>query len=334
MPRASIVVPAFNASATIEETLSSLQSQTFRDFEVIVVNDGSTDHTVDIIKPFLKDSRFHIVNQPNRGLAGARNTGIAEAAGYYIGFCDSDDLWVADKLARHILHLDLSPDVGLSYAGSILIDGESQPLGLKQSPRLHAITAAEVFKRNPVGNGSVAIFRRAALMDIAYTPQKDRPRQWFFDETFRQSEDIECWLRLALTTDWEIEGIRGHLTKYRIAGGGLSANTNKQLASWNRMVEKLRPLSPAFFAKHEPAARAYQLRYLARRAVSAGDELKAKKYTREFLKASFSPLFEEPLKTLTTLAATACLSWTGYDPMRFAAMLRRGAIKPRPQKQT
>jgi glycosyltransferase involved in cell wall biosynthesis len=323
MPRASIIVPAFNATATLAETLTSLQDQTFQDFEIIVVNDGSTDHTSNVIKSFQKDPRITYIDQPNRGLAGARNTGIANATGYYIGFCDSDDLWTPDKLARHVRHLDMSPDVGLSYAGSTLIDDKSQPLGLKQSPRLHAITAAEVFKRNPVGNGSVAVFRRAALMDIAYTPQKDRPRQWFFDETFRQSEDIECWLRLALTTDWEIEGILGHLTKYRIACKGLSANTNKQLAAWNRMVDKLRPLNPAFFAKHEPAARAYQLRYLARRAVSAGDGFKAQKYAHEFLKTSLRPLIEEPMKSLTTLVAAETLARTGFDPMWFAAALRR-----------
>ena len=329
MPRVSIVVPAFNASSTIAETLGSLQNQTFRDFEVIVVNDGSTDRTADVIEPFLNDSRFQVIDQPNRGLAGARNTGIANATGYYIGFCDSDDLWVTDKLTRHVQHLDMSPDVGLSYAGSILIDDKGQPLGVKQTPRLHSITAAEVFKRNPVGNGSVAVFRRAALMDIAYTPQKDRPRQWFFDETFRQSEDIECWLRLALTTDWEIEGIKGHLTKYRVACDGLSANTNKQLASWNRMVEKLRPLTPAFFATHEPAARAYQLRYLARRAVSACDRFKARKYAHKFLRMSFLPLFEEPLKTLTTLVAAECLARSGYDPMRLATLFRYRAINSR-----
>jgi len=322
MPKASIIVPAFNASATLAGTLLSLLDQTFQDFEIIVVNDGSTDGTSDITTSFLKDKRISYVDQPNRGLAGARNTGIAKATGKYIGFCDSDDLWVPDKLARHVQHLDRSPDVGLSYAGSTLIDENNQALGLKQTPRLQGITAAAVFKRNPVGNGSVAVFRRAALMDIAYTPQRDRPRQWYFDETFRQSEDIECWLRLALTTDWEIEGIWGHLTKYRIARQGLSANTNKQLAAWNRMVDKLRPLNPAFFAKHEPAARAYQLRYLARRAVSAGDGFKAKKYAHEFLKASLRPLMEEPLKSLTTVVAAESLARTGFDPMRIAATFR------------
>lgn len=323
MPRASIIVPAFNAADTIAETLKALLEQSFQDYEVIVVNDGSTDSTGDAIAPFLRDKRFHVIDQPNRGLAGARNTGIANAAGVYVGFCDADDLWVSDKLARHIRHLDERPDVGLSYAGSTLIDENSQPLGINQTPRLAGISAAVVFKRNPVGNGSAAVIRRAALVDIAYSPHKDHPRKWYFDETFRQSEDIECWLRITLTTDWEIEGIPGHLTKYRVAGKGLSANTNRQLISWERMVDKLRPLNPAFFASHEPAARAYQLRYLARRAVSAGDRLKAHKYAHAFLKASLRPLFEEPVKTLITLAAAEFLSRTGYDPMQFATILRR-----------
>lgn len=323
MPKATIVVPAFNASATIAETLTTLQSQSYPDFEVIVVNDGSTDNTVDVARPFLRDARFQIIEQPNRGLAGARNTGIANAKGLYIGFCDSDDTWLPDKLARHVRHLDDRPDVGLSYAGSQLIDDQSRSLGIRQTPRLTAITSAIIFKRNPIGNGSAPVIRKTALQDISYTPHRDHPRKWYFDETFRQSEDIECWLRMALTTDWEIEGIPGHLTRYRIAGHGLSANTNRQLASWNRMVDKLRPLNPLFFDSHEPAARAYQLRYLARRAVSAGDRLKAHKYGHNFLKTSMRPLFEEPLKTLTTLIAAEFLSLTGFTPMRLAAVLRR-----------
>ena len=323
MPKATIVVPAFNASKTIVETLESLQAQSFQDFEVVVVNDGSTDATVDVIKRFLRDRRFRVVDQPNRGLAGARNTGIANANGEYVGFCDSDDLWTPDKLARHVRHLDRRKDVGLSYAGSVLIDDNSQSLGLKQSPQLSKINASVVFKRNPVGNGSAPVIRMAALKDIAYTPHKDQSREWYFDETFRQSEDIECWLRLALTTDWENEGTPGHLTKYRIANQGLSANTNKQFASWTRMVDKLRPLNPGFFDSHEPAARAYQMRYLARRAVSAGDGLKAHKYARKFLNASFKPVIEEPLKTLTTLIAAELLSRTGFGPMQLASVLRR-----------
>ncbi len=118
MSYASIVVPAFNAAATLPETLDSLSAQSFGDFEIIVVDDGSTDGTAAVAEAHAKgDRRVRIVQQNNRGLAGARNTGIAHARGALIGFCDSDDRWMPDKLDAHVLHLATSPHVGLSYAG-------------------------------------------------------------------------------------------------------------------------------------------------------------------------------------------------------------------------
>ena len=316
MPKVSIVVPACNTSKTIGETLKSLQQQTFTDFEVIIVDDGSTDTTQLAVAPFLKDPRFFLVVQPNRGLAGARNTGVLHSQGEYIGLCDSDDLWHPRKLTAHVAHLDMAGDVGLSYSGSEFIDDNSRRMRGRQSPRLHGVDAAHVFKRNPVGNGSAAVVRRAAFDAIAYTPRPGDKRLWFFDETFRQSEDIECWLRLALTTDWGVEGVSGHLTKYRVSSAGLSANTDRQLLSWERMVAKLRPVNPEFFERHEQAARAYQLRYLTRRAISARDRLQAGELAQRFMQTSRTPLTEEPIKTCVTLAAAALLSRTRWDPMQ------------------
>lgn len=315
MPYASIVVPAFNVSATLTETLDSLCAQTFNDFEIIVVDDGSTDGTAALARAY-PDARVRVVRQANRGLAGARNTGIAEARGEIIGFCDSDDLWRAGKLAAHVAHLVDNPQVGLSYAGSEMISADSRPLGLSQSPRLKGITAAHIFRRNPIGNGSAPVFRRAALDSIAYAPDGPGTRTWWFDETFRQSEDVECWLRFALTTDWEIEGIPGLLTRYRIVGGGLSAATYKQFAAWERMVDKLTPLAPDFFARHAGAARAYQYRYLARRAVTAGDGALALAHLRAAFASSWRPAWEEPVKTATTIAATALLALAGPGALR------------------
>lgn len=303
MPTASIVVPAFNVAETIAETLRSLVAQTLRDIEIIVINDGSSDETAREVSPFLSDPRVRFISQANRGLAGARNRGIAEARSAYIGFCDADDLWLADKMRQHVAHFERNPSLGLSFSGSGLIDAQSRPMGLAQRPRLTQIDAAHVLKRNPVGNGSAAVLRRAALEDIGFFPNGPAQRRAYFDETFRQSEDIECWLRLALTTDWDIEGLRGALCLYRVVGGGLSAQTDRQLASWENVVAKLRPLKPEFFAQHEPAARAYQLRYLARRAVSGGKGPEALGYLKEAAAQSYAPLREEPVKTLTTLGA-------------------------------
>ena len=330
MPHATIIVPAFNSARTVADTLRSLQVQTFRDFEVIVINDGSTDNTPEKVAPFLKDRRIRMIDQPNRGLAGARNTGIFHSQGEFIGFCDADDQWKPGKLDAHVRHLTANPAVGASYSGSVFMDDNGQPLRLKQSPRLHDIDAALILTRNPVGNGSAVVLRRAALGAISFMPRNSQGGPWFFDETFRQSEDIECWMRLTLSTDWEFEGIPGHLTLYRVAGSGLSANVERQLGSWERMIDKLRPLQPELFARHEAAARAYQFRYLARRAVSAGDGTAAMKLIGQSLAISQRPLRDEPLRTLTTLAAATLLDRTGFEPMQLIRRLRSKTWKGTP----
>lgn len=316
MPKVSIVVPAYNVTATLSQTIASLRAQTYDDFEIVIVNDGSTDATPALADTLAQKPGVRVVHQKNRGLAGARNSGIAAARGDYIGFCDADDLWMPTKLATHVAHLEANPSVGLSYSGSRLIASDGSATRHRQRPRLTDVTAAHILKRNPIGNGSAPVLRRSALAAIAWRPLHETERDWVFDETFRQSEDIECWLRLALSTDWDIEGVPGDLTLYRVNPGGLSANTAQQLQSWERMIHKLTPLDPAFFATHTPAARAYQLRYLARRAISDLDGPTARRMMHLSNATSLRPYLEEPVKTLTTLAASLLLTSLGTRTVR------------------
>ncbi|MDA7423946.1 glycosyltransferase family 2 protein [Thalassococcus lentus] len=324
MPYATIVVPAYNATSTLPQTLKSLVSQTFRDLEIVVVDDGSIDATAQVTNEFaMRDDRIRLVRQFNRGLAGARNSGIAAAKGMVIGFCDADDIWMPEKLATHVAHLQDNPEVGLSYSGSAMIDNDGQRIGHAQRPKLRGVTAAHVFKRNPIGNGSALVARREALEALTWRPATELHRDWVFDETFRQSEDIECWLRLCLSTDWLVEGVPGLLTEYRVNPDGLSANVNAQLASWERMVSKLRALAPEFFAEHEGAARAYQLRYLARRAVSSGDGHAARDLVSRAFNQSRTPLLEEPIRSVTTFVAAHLTARFGDAPIRIARSLLR-----------
>ena len=309
MPRASIVVSAYNTLKTIPETVSSLLAQDFDDFEVLVVDDGSTDGTANWVLAH-PDPRLRLVRQLNRGLAGARNGGIAEARGEYIGFCDGDDLWEPEKLSEHVAFLDANPTLGLTYSGSSLIDENGAPLGLAQKPKAENVTAHDVFLRNPVGNGSTPIIRRACLDDIVFRSEGGTRDQWF-DESFRQSEDIECWLRIVLTTSWGIAGTSAPLTRYRIVSSGLSANVNRQFDAWLRVAERVRQISPEFARAHVPAAKAYQLRYLARRAVTLGAGRTALSLMVQSGTSSMHPLRNEPAKTLSTVAAALIVSLGG-----------------------
>jgi hypothetical protein len=305
-PIISVVVPAYNVAKTLRETLISISNQTFTDIEIIVVDDGSTDTTPDILAAYA-DDRLQVIRQFNRGLAGARNTGIFHAKGKYIAFCDSDDVWEAEKLERHFNHLEGDDNVGISFAGSSMIDENGSFLKVSQLPKLTDISAADVFKRNPIGNGSAAVVRRAAFDCIAYRPAWEKDRDWWFDETMRQSEDIDAWMRFILASDWKVEGIDGLLTRYRIQSGGLSANLLKQFQTWQHMCSKVKDTAPQFAQRHALAAEAYQLRFLARRAFMMHDGATAMKLAFSSLAKSRTPLWEEPVKTVVTVCAAVAL---------------------------
>lgn len=333
-PLVSVVIPAYNAARYLTGSIPSVLAQTWTDFELIVVNDGSTDATEACVESF-DDARIRLISQANRGLAGARNGGIRAARGEFIAFLDADDLWHPEKLARHVAHLQSQPSVGVSYSASAFMDDQGRDMHLMQSPKLKGVTPRDVFLRNPVGNGSAPVIRIQTLDDIAFASPTDfNAELWYFDERFRQSEDIECWLRIALSTRWAFEGLAEPLTRYRLNAGGLSAALDKQHATWEAAVEKARAIDPVFVAEHEHAARAYQLRYLARRALSMGEGPRGWALLRQALAMHPGMWREEPARTGITLAAAAamrCLPASAYQSLSAQATRLVGWLQRRPR---
>lgn len=304
-PTFTVIMPVYNTQKYVRQALQSVLDQTCKDFELLIIDDQGTDHSIPICRNF-SDSRIKIITQKNRGLAGARNTGIRHANGRYIAFLDSDDFWHPEKLALHKSHLNSSTDVGISYAASRMIAEDGTWLALTQKPKLTRINPAHVYLRNPIGNGSAAVIRREVLDEISYQGSRDAELD-YFDETFRQSEDIECWMRIALTTHWRFEGIPGELTYYRINESGLSANVIRQYEAWLRVRDIVRSTAPNFATRYEGAAEAYQLRYLARRSVRMGEQGLALKLILQALSKHPRIALAEPVKTITTFGAALCL---------------------------
>lgn len=302
-PLVSVVIPVYNSAATVLESVRSVLEQTYTNLEILIVDDGSTDASLALCKS-LGDPRVRIIRQANRGLAGARNTGIRQARGVILAFLDSDDLWLPHKIERHVEHLRSAPEVGVSYSRSAFIDVEGRPLGIYQTPPLHGITPELILCRNPISNGSCVVLRREVLDGIRFEANLyGTTESYWFDDSFRQSEDIECWLRIALQTEWRIEGIAEPLTLYRVSSGGLSANIEKQFASWQRVLNKTAGYAPDLIRRHGDRARGYQLRYLARRAIHERQPRQGAKLVHEALHRYPRLLLEEPLRTLITLAA-------------------------------
>ena len=300
MPRASIIVATHNSAQRLQDTLRSLCAQSFPDFEIIVVDDGSADRSAELAEAF-GDLRIRVLRQRTRGLPAARNTGIAAARGCLVGFCDAGDLWAPEKLAEHMALMQSAPSVGLSFSACDMIRDQGPRYSLWKTPRKRLYGAAAIFKRNPIGPVSTALFRRAALQSIAFRPPQEAERDWWFDETFLQGEALELWLRFALVTDWEIAAIPRTLCSCRRAEP--HTTVGKQLAAWERMVTKLSAQDRQFFGRYAAAARAYHLRHLARCAIASGDAPGAAQLLRGALVSSRRPLTEEPGRTLAICAS-------------------------------
>ena len=298
LPIVSVVIPMFNVGQYIDQCIQSVLAQTFKNFEIICVDDGCTDDTLYKIARF-SDPRIKLIQQSNRGLSGARNTGIIASRGMYVALLDAKGFWAKEKLALHINHLNTHPNVGVSYCPSLFVNEQGKLMGIGQYPKLIDISEKDIFCRNPVGNCSAPVIRRRLLKEVAFMSLKTG-RKCIFDEDLRQSEDIELWLRIALMGNWKFEGINTPLTFYRVNEGDLSANLSKQYSYWCLAMKNNQKSHPRFFKRYLPLARAYQLRYLARRAIRCGDAWQAIKLVHQALLAQPKIVIEEPASTFVT----------------------------------
>ena len=127
MPRVSVIIPTYNRANMVGDAVQSVLEQSYADWELIVVDDGSQDNTRDVLADY-SDPRIRYIYQENRKLPGARNTGIRAGTGEYVAFLDSDDLFTPGKLERQVAVLDRSPDVGLVASGWTEVDAQRNPL--------------------------------------------------------------------------------------------------------------------------------------------------------------------------------------------------------------
>lgn len=303
MKLVSVIIPVYNVEAYIASAIESVLAQTYDNFELIIVDDGCSnnlngDRSIEICQQF-QDSRIKIISQENRGLAGARNTGIRNAQGDYLAFLDGDDVWMPEKLAKHLQHLNSNSEVGVSFSRSAFIDSTGKLLGTYQMPKLIDITAQHLLCENSVGNGSAPVIRKQVFKEICFRENRyGFPEDFYFDEDFRRSEDLECWIRIVLQTSWKIEGISSALTLYRVNDQGLSASVFKQLASWEQVITKTKQYAPELIAQWEKPAKAHQLFYLARQAIRFKDGKTAVTLINQALSTHWQIIKTKPRSTL------------------------------------
>ena len=182
-PQVSVIIPTYNRAWVIEEAIDSVLAQDYTEFELIVVDDGSTDHTSDVLDSYR--NVIKVFPQKNKGVSAARNRGIAEASGKFIAFLDSDDLWLPQKLTVQIEFFDQTPDALICQTEEIWIRN-----GLRVNPKKrHKKPSGMIFKPSLklclVSPSATMIHR--GLFD----------RVGVFDETLPACEDYDLWLRIS-----------------------------------------------------------------------------------------------------------------------------------------
>jgi hypothetical protein len=241
MPRVSVVMSVFNGEAFLREALESIFRQSFADFEFIIIDDGSTDHSAAIIHDY-PDRRIILVRQENQGIAAALNRGIELAAGEYIARQDADDISLPERFSTQVQFLDTHPEVALVGTGALLIDSYARPFSKFSPFTRHERLVAELLRGVcPLMHGSVMARREAILNAGAYKP------------VFGKVQDVELWLRMSLR--YRLANLRDLLYQYRkhdhattqqahidltikafAQAGKLSTNTNAE--EWVQFVEE------------------------------------------------------------------------------------------------
>lgn len=215
MPLVSVIIAAYNSENTIVQTIFSVLEQTFKDLEIIVIDDGSKDNTVERVRE-IKDRRIKLFPYENGGVAKARNRGITHATGEYITFLDHDDLWTPDKIEAQVSALQNSPDAGVAYSWTINMYSEEKPVRFtKLSPfYFEGDVYSQLLVYNFVASGSNILARAEVVESVGG-----------FDGAPLSNEDWDFYIRLA--SKWSFVVVPQYQIIYRHTANSMSSQIER-----------------------------------------------------------------------------------------------------------
>lgn len=213
MKKVSVIIPAYNKAALTVKTIESVLQQTYKNVEIIVVDDGSTDDTRERLAPYC--DRIQYVRKENGGACSARNMGIRLATGEYIGLLDCDDIYLPQKLELSVNYLEKNPDIGFVHTAAYLIDENGRTISVHDHPQSRHIgwVSKKLLLFNFICNSTVVV--RKACFD----------RVGLFDESVFSPADFDMWVRLA--EKYKAGYINTPLTKYLVSNSYILNNLEK-----------------------------------------------------------------------------------------------------------
>lgn len=220
----SVIIPTRNRAHYLPQALDSVYAQRYQHFEILLVDDGSTDHTADIAKGY--DTRLRYFRQSRKGVSAARNLALSEAKGRYVAFLDDDDWWTPDKLQKQVAYLDAHADCGWITSGFCMVDAEGKP-------REHGLIVPQ---HKQVGVHEVALF--VFMIPSATMVRTDWLRDvGGFPDGVRISEDYHLWAQLAMRGSGHV--LADALTCFRIHSGNTKLPFREHLRQNRKVLDRL-----------------------------------------------------------------------------------------------
>jgi len=220
-PEISVIIPVYNAEKTIAWTIDSILNQTFKNFELIIINDGSTDSTLDIIKKF-KDKRIKVFNQKNQGAPRARNLGMKKSKGQYISFIDADDMWTNDKLELQLKALKNSK-AEVAYSFVDLIDTNNKKICSLDRQIINGNVQKKIFIKNFIDCGSNVLIKKKNLKHK-------------FDENLKGGQEWDLLINISKKSNFIC--VPKVQILYRLTPKSISSQVKRQEKQCLRIIKK------------------------------------------------------------------------------------------------
>jgi len=230
MPTISVIIPVYNGEKTIKQTVESVLNQTFKDFELLIINDGSQDATLEIIQA-INDERIQVFSYQNSGVSASRNRALTKAKGEFISFIDADDLWTPNKLELQFKALQDNPQAAVAYSWSDWIDESGQFLRSGGHITVNGKAYEKLLLRDFIESGSNPLIRKQALDEVGC-----------FEQSVTPAEDWDMWLRLAAR--YEFVTVEVPQILYRISPNSASFNIVKMEAGSLKVIERVFAQAP------------------------------------------------------------------------------------------
>jgi glycosyltransferase involved in cell wall biosynthesis len=286
-PRVAVIITTYNRRDFVGEAVASVLAQSVADFELLVVDDGSTDNTEEVVRPYLQDKRVRYVSKANGGQASALNFGLARTSAPLVCFLDSDCRWLPEKLEAQLAALRDHPAVGVVYGENEVIDASGQVTGRMTMSRFSGRVVTQLLYDNFV-NFNCSMIRRELLERVGA-----------FNEQLRRNPDYDLWLRMSMVT--EFLHMNRVLAQYRVMQDQLSSDRDARFAS-NRDILAAFLDGPGSALPAGEARRAWSGFHVRRGRYYASAGRRREAYTDIFRALKISPLDKRAWRALAAVA--------------------------------